>query len=254
MRLKIAALSFTSLVGLCDSSYSQTIDLAGYKEISESDPALTSWYRSKKLYMSSERGASCSMTEGLPAALWGNRLPYSDFKYHLSFDKSVLLHSASINGIREFYVFSESKQRCEQTVSSGSRVPVTRTEPSKPDGSSNRAKDGVNEAFPSNVNKTWSYKPFAILSTRQNKQMSDVYIANTFMCKTPAQTLQATMDLLQNYDLVGTSKTDGTLTVTSFKGTQQGKSVSVALAVDEQSNPRLVRYILVDGMPALNCQ
>ena len=61
------------------------------------------------------------------------------------------------------------------------------------------------------------------------------------------------MELLQNYDLVDTSKTDGTLTVTSFRGVQQGKRVTVSLAVDEQSRPRIVRYILVDGMPALNC-
>ncbi|WP_157281232.1 hypothetical protein [Methyloversatilis universalis] len=117
-----------------------------------------------------------------------------------------------------------------------------------------RQKSSSTEAFPSYVTKTWSYKPFSILSTRQDKRMSDAYIANSFLCKTPTETLQATMDLLRNYDLVDTSKTDGTLTVTSFRGLQDGKNVTVSLAVDEQSNPRVVRYILVDGMPALNCQ
>ena len=108
--------------------------------------------------------------------------------------------------------------------------------------------------FPSYVIKTWSYKPFLILSTPLGLQMSDSYIANTFLCKTPTETLQATMDLLRNYDLTGTSKTDGALTTTSFKGIQQGGNVTVSLAVDEQSNPRIVRYILVDGAPALSCQ
>lgn len=113
---------------------------------------------------------------------------------------------------------------------------------------------GKVEIFPSHVRKTRSYKPFSILSTRLGKQMSDAYIANTFLCKSPAETLQVTMDLLQNYDLVGTSKTDGTLTITSFRGIQQGTNVTVSLAVDEKSNPRLVRYILIDGIPTLSCQ
>ena len=120
-------------------------------------------------------------------------------------------------------------------------------------------KNGVNspreieEPFPNNVKTTWSYKPFVILSSKLGKEMSDVSIAKKFVCKSPAETLQETMELLQNYDLVDSSKTDGTLTVTSFRGVQQGKRVTVSLAVDEQSRPRIVRYILVDGMPALNC-
>lgn len=122
------------------------------------------------------------------------------------------------------------------------------------DNPSSRQKNGSVAAFPSNVKKTSSYKSFSILSTRQGKQMSDAYIANTFLCKSPSETMQLTMNLLQNYDLVDTSKTDGTLTITSFRGIQHGKNVIVSLAVDEQSNPRLVKYILVDGIPALNCQ
>ena len=110
------------------------------------------------------------------------------------------------------------------------------------------------ENFLENINKTWSYKPFSIISTRNNKRMNDVYIANTFLCKMPVATLQATMELLQNYDVVSSSKTDGTLTVTSFRGIQEEKAVIVSLAIDEQSEPRLVMYILVDGMPALSCQ
>lgn len=110
------------------------------------------------------------------------------------------------------------------------------------------------ETFPSYVGKNWRYKPFSITSTQHKKEMSDAYIANTFMCKTPMSTLAETRDLIENYDLVNSNKTDNTLTVTSFRGIQEGKMVIVALAVDEQSTQRLVRYILVDGMPVLTCQ
>lgn len=113
--------------------------------------------------------------------------------------------------------------------------------------------NSTSDVFPANVKKTWTYKPFSIVSKQHGKKMSDFYIANTLMCRSPAVTLQATADLFQNYDLIDSSKTDGTLTVTSFRGTQEGKLVTVSLAVDEQSTPRLVRYILVNGMPALNC-
>lgn len=131
---------------------------------------------------------------------------------------------------------------------------ISRIEKQLDNSESRQAISARNQDFPSNVQKSWSYKPFSILSTQMDAQMSDSYIANAFLCKTPAETLQATMDLLQNYDLTGTSKTDGTLTITSFKGIQQGRNVTVSLAVDEQSNPRIVRYILVDGAPALSCQ
>lgn len=131
---------------------------------------------------------------------------------------------------------------------------IDNNESSKIDDPSIRQKEGLMEVFPGNVKKTQSYKPFSISSTRQGKRMSDVFIARTFLCKTPSETLEATIDLLQNYDLVDTSKTDGTLTITSYVGIQKEKNVTISLAVDEQSNPRIVRYILVDGMPALVCQ
>lgn len=128
-------------------------------------------------------------------------------------------------------------------------TPVKTTKQNAPEQPSKKAE----EPFPNNVKTTWSYKPFAILSSKLGKEMSDVSIAKKFVCKSPTETLQESMELLQNYDLVDTSKTDGTLTITSFRGVQQGKRVTVSLAVDEQSRPRIVRYILVDGMPALNC-
>lgn len=122
------------------------------------------------------------------------------------------------------------------------------------DNPSVRQQNRSTEALPRYAKKTQTYKPFSISSAQKYKHMSDIYIANAFLCKTPTETVQATMDLLQNYNLIDTSKTDGTLTVTSFRGLQHGKNVTVSLAVDEQSNPRVVRYILVDGIPALSCQ
>jgi hypothetical protein len=108
--------------------------------------------------------------------------------------------------------------------------------------------------FPKGVKTTWTYKPFFIASTVNKLRMQDVQIAAEFMCKPAASTLQSTMDLFKNYDLIDTSKTDGTLTITSFRGFQEDKRVVISLAVDEQSIDRIVRYVLVDGQPALVCE
>jgi uncharacterized protein len=143
------------------------------------------------------------------------------------------------------YWFAQRKAFFDATTP----TPLKTTKQNVPEQPSKNAE----ESFPNNVKTTWSYKPFAILSSKLGNEMSDVSIANRFLCKSPAETLQESMDLLQNYDLVDTSRTDGTLTTTSFRGIQEGKKVTISLAVDEQSRPRIVRYILVDGMPALNC-
>lgn len=109
-------------------------------------------------------------------------------------------------------------------------------------------------AFPRGMEKTWSYKPFSILAREGNGQMSDVEAATRFLCKSPGDTLAQTMDLLKNYQVLESSKTDGTMTITSFRGLQHGKRVAVSLAVDEQARPRIVQYILVDGQPAVACK
>lgn len=82
--------------------------------------------------------------------------------------------------------------------------------------------------------------------------MGDEYIAEKLMCKTPIASLQETMDLFQNYDLVGSNKTDGTVTLTTFRGKQEGRPVDVAFAVD--TSTKLLRYVWVAGKPALHCQ
>lgn len=151
---------------------------------------------------------------------------------------------------------SERRKVAQQQPVSGERTTLPELQGSGFSGEISRDPNDAHSAdiFPNNVEKTWRYKPFSITSTQHHKQMSDAYIANTFMCKSPMATLQETRDLIENYDLVDTSKTDNTLTVTSFRGDQEGKMVTVSLAVDEQSAPRLVRYILVDGLPVLSCR
>lgn len=111
-----------------------------------------------------------------------------------------------------------------------------------------------NTSMTEQVEKTASYKPFSILSSEHNTKMTDTVIANKFMCKTPTETLQDTLELMKDYDLVGSDKTDGTMTLTSFRGEQDGRPVTVSLAVDETSSPRITRYLLVDGLPAIGCK
>lgn len=100
--------------------------------------------------------------------------------------------------------------------------------------------------------KSWAYKPFSVTSTSLKKEMGDDYIAEKLMCKTPVATMQETMDLFQNYDLVGTDKTDGTVTLTTFRGKQEGRPVNVVFAVE--ASTKLLRYVWVGGKPALHCQ
>lgn len=111
----------------------------------------------------------------------------------------------------------------------------------------------IKSSFPSNVRKSWSYKPFSITSSQLKKEMPDFQVASIFMCKSPTAALAATMDLLRNYDVIGSDKTDGTLTFTSFEGRQEGGKVSVSLVVDEQSTPRIVRYVFINGQAVLSC-
>lgn len=133
-------------------------------------------------------------------------------------------------------------------------ISAIKTKDKTPSNKNDTQKVRQTDVFPTRVKKHESYKPFTITSSKLGKEMSDVYIANKFLCKTPMEVLQETMNLLKNYDLVDSSNGDGTLTITSFSGMQQAKNVVVSLAIDEHSNPRIVRYILVEGIPALYCQ
>ena len=84
--------------------------------------------------------------------------------------------------------------------------------------------------------------------------MSDIQIARNLMCKPPESIVAETMNLLNNYVLVDSDKTDGTMTITSFSGNQDGKDALISLAIDERANPRVLRYVFVNDSVALSCK
>lgn len=182
--------------------------------------------------------AATSLVPNLPGC--SDRLYESEHMLHIARsvwdlrDSPVLSTNAAIA--------SSIADVCKAMTGIASRAPTTNAEPSPA------------AAFPSGMEKTWSYKPFSILAREGNGQMSDVEAATRFLCKSPGDTLSLTMDLLKNYQVIESNKTDGTMTITSFRGLQLGKKVAVSLAVDEQARPRIVQYILVDGQPAVTCK
>lgn len=95
------------------------------------------------------------------------------------------------------------------------------------------------------------YRPFSITSQILKTEMSDEYIIEKLMCKTTSSTLAETADLFQNYDLISSNTTDGTIAATTFKGKQDGKDVEVTLLVDTTTNT--LSYIWVSGKTALTC-
>lgn len=99
--------------------------------------------------------------------------------------------------------------------------------------------------------QSWAYKPFSITSSKQKKEMTDAYISKNLMCKTTTSNMSVYVDLAQNYDLVESSAGDGTISMTTFRGRQNGAPVHVMLAVD--SKTKLLSYVWVDGKPALHC-
>lgn len=107
--------------------------------------------------------------------------------------------------------------------------------------------------FPDYATKTHTYKPFSILSKNHTDTLNDIALSYAVLCKSPSESLAQTMDLLQNYEVVGSSKADGTMTITTFGGIQDGQVVPVALAIDETVSPRRVSYILVNELPAIAC-
>lgn len=97
------------------------------------------------------------------------------------------------------------------------------------------------------------FRPFAITSAKTKKEMSSDQIEKTFMCKVTTSVLAEGMDLLQNYDLLGSEKSqDGSASMTHFKGRQGNKTVPVTFVVDN-SNQRL-SWVFVDLQPALSCR
>ncbi len=58
------------------------------------------------------------------------------------------------------------------------------------------------------------------------------------------------MELVRNYDLLGTDSREG-LASTTFAGRQEGMEASVMFVVD--TNTQILSYIWVNGMPNLAC-
>lgn len=101
------------------------------------------------------------------------------------------------------------------------------------------------------VAKSWAYKPFSVTSTKQKREVGDAAIADQLMCKSTLDNAAEFMDLVQNFDLVRTSAADGTVSMTTFRGRQEGRQVEVMFAVDTRT--RLLSYVWVDGKPNLHC-
>lgn len=108
-------------------------------------------------------------------------------------------------------------------------------------------------ALAASPTRTSAFQPFTISSSKLQKEMSVEQLENTLMCKSMAagEGLAANMDLLKNYDVLGTDRMDGTLTITTLAGRQQGKQVRVQLLVDQSQ--RMIAYAMVNGVYMLKC-
>lgn len=109
----------------------------------------------------------------------------------------------------------------------------------------------ANAANALTVKKGDGYKPFSIHSTKLKKDMSDAYIIKNLMCYSTREKLADNLRLLQDYDLIGTDPTDGSLTFTKFAGKQGGKPAEIDFVVD--SNTHILTYVLLNGDYALTC-
>lgn len=101
------------------------------------------------------------------------------------------------------------------------------------------------------VAKSWAYAPFSVKSTKEKKEISDEFISENLMCKPTTQNIADFMNLVQNFDLLGTSSTDGTVSMTTFRGKQAGAPAEVTFAV--QTSTRVLEWVWVNGKPNLQC-
>lgn len=106
-------------------------------------------------------------------------------------------------------------------------------------------------AQPDKVVKSADYRPFTVVSTKLKKEMPDNYIQERLMCRSTMAALAENLDLLQNYDLISSSATDGTMSLTSFRGRQGGRAVEVIFAVD--TSTRQLSYLWIDDKPVFRC-
>ena len=100
--------------------------------------------------------------------------------------------------------------------------------------------------------KTEHYKPFSITSSKLKTEMPGSFIVDKLMCRSTRHNLAEFVDLVQNYDLLRSSATDGSMSMTTFRGRQEGRAVEVLLAV--QTSDALLRHVYVDGNYVLTCR
>lgn len=104
---------------------------------------------------------------------------------------------------------------------------------------------------PLRPSKSANYRPFTIVSSKLQKEMPATFIEERLMCRSTLTTMPEIMDLVQNYDLLRTSPTDGSMSMTAFRGRQDGRPVEVLLGV--QSSNRTLLYLWVAGELLLSC-
>lgn len=94
------------------------------------------------------------------------------------------------------------------------------------------------------------YKPFVITSSSLNKEVTSDAVEENLMCRSTLETMESSMYLLKNFDLVE-SGGDSSLAITSFRGVQEGRGVTVSFMVSKDDN--VLRYIWVDNISTLGC-
>jgi hypothetical protein len=93
--------------------------------------------------------------------------------------------------------------------------------------------------------------PFTVVSSKHRREITDKVIASSLMCKSTRQNMTTFMDLVENFDLVGSSAMDGSISSTTFRGQRAGRSVAVKFFVNSRTN--LLSSVWVDGDLVLAC-
>lgn len=94
-----------------------------------------------------------------------------------------------------------------------------------------------------------NFSPFSIVSTKLGTEISSDELEKHYLCRTGA--IAPTMELIQNYDVEGSDPLDGSMTITSFRGRQNGQDVLVDIWASHspQSNIR----VFVNKTQAIRC-
>lgn len=100
--------------------------------------------------------------------------------------------------------------------------------------------------------KTEHYRPFALTSSKLKREKSDAFVMDKLMCRSTLDNMVELTELVQNFDLVRTNPTDGSLSLITFLGRQGGQVVGVSLAV--QTADRVLAHVMVDGQVAITCR